>query len=41
MQRNFVDTQDFTKEELIDIKDLGIAINKYINRKWFLVNAKK
>lgn len=30
MQKNFVDTQDFTKEELLDMKDLGIKIKKYL-----------
>ena len=28
--RNFVDTQDFTKEELLEIKDLGIKVKKYL-----------
>ena len=30
MVRNFVDTQDFTKEEILRMKDLGIAIKKYL-----------
>ena len=30
MQRNFVDTQDFTKDEILRMKDLGIKIKKYI-----------
>jgi len=30
MIRNFVDTQDFTKEELLEMVDLGIKIKKHI-----------
>jgi len=30
MLRNFIDTQDFTKEELLELKDLGIMIKKHI-----------
>ena len=26
----YVDTQDFTKEEILELKDLGLAIKKYI-----------
>ena len=30
MQKNFVDTQDFSKEELLAIKNLGIKMKKYL-----------
>lgn len=30
MQKNFVDTQDFSKEEILRLKNLGIKIKKYI-----------
>ena len=30
MQKNFVDTQDFSKEEILRMKNLGIKIKKYI-----------
>ena len=30
MQRNYIDTQDFTKEEILRMKDLGLAMKKYI-----------
>ncbi len=30
MKRNFVDTQDFSKEEILRMKNLGIKIKKYI-----------
>ena len=30
MQKNFVDTQDFSKEEILRLKNLGIKIKKYL-----------
>lgn len=30
MQKNFVDTQDFSKEEILRMKNLGIKIKKYL-----------
>ena len=30
MQKNFVDTQDFSKEELLAMKNLGIKMKKYL-----------